>query len=159
MQRTVAEWSGVLPDPRQLTKSFLCKSLQEQEARLVIFRFQQSKGPCRGKLNIAMVVLNIAMVELNIAIVDHTGMKQNGWHGRWQLITQTAKEEDRFRQFCYHTVVRSCLQDWWTQQLEKWNCLLVVTCWCSQFCSMCLSCCLPILPNIVFCDSQGLEGF
>lgn len=32
---------------------------------------------------------------------------------------------------CYLTVVRSCLQDQWIQQLEKWNCLLVVNCWCS----------------------------
>lgn len=45
---------------------------------MVIFCFQQSKGLCRGKLNIAMVELNIATVDLNIAMVDHRGMKQNG---------------------------------------------------------------------------------
>lgn len=29
-------------------------------------------------------------------------------------------------------MVRSCLQGCWTQQPEKWNCLLVVNCRCSQ---------------------------
>lgn len=36
----------------------------------MIFCFQQSKGFCRDKLNIAMVELNSAMMDLNAAMVE-----------------------------------------------------------------------------------------
>lgn len=100
------------------TESFFCKSLQEQEVRL-IFCFQQSKRFCRDNLNIATVA--------------HRGVKQGLAWACGQFITPAAKEQHRLGLLlCYLIVLGSCLQDWWTQHLEKWNCLLVVNCWCSQ---------------------------